>query len=281
MKSAIKVFVKRLIVGATFLLSKIPIGKYIYQQIVDAAMDRKMVVSYRALRMTFAAPNWLNQYRVSTFATKEPETLEWIESIPKGSVLWDIGANIGLYSIYAARARNCRVFAFEPSVFNLELLARNIFLNCLQSQIIIVPIALSDKVGASLFKMSNTDWGGALSTFGQDFDQNGVTLKNIFEYQTLGVSMADAVTLLGIQQPQFIKIDVDGIEHFILRGGNDVLSKVESVLIEINDNFPEQAEESARHLKNAGLSLRKKCDLGVANQYNQWWIRGSATPNPS
>ena len=232
-----------------------------------------MVVSYRALRMTFAAPNWLNQYRVSTFATKEPETLEWIDAIPAESILWDVGANIGLYTIYAAKKRNCRVFAFEPSVFNLELLARNIFLNGLQNQVTIVPIALNDKVGASLFRMSNTDWGGALSTFGQDFDQNGAPLKNIFEYQTLGVSMADVVKLLGIQAPQFIKIDVDGIEHFILRGGKDVLAKVDSVLIEINDNFTEQAEESSRHLKEAGLSLYRKYSLGLPTQYNQWWTR--------
>jgi len=73
------------------------------------------------------------------FATKEPETLEWIDRIPEKSVLWDIGANVGLYSCYAAKARGCRVFAFEPSVFNLEILARNIFLNQLTDQITIVP----------------------------------------------------------------------------------------------------------------------------------------------
>ena len=39
-----------------------------------------------------------------------------------GGVFVDIGANIGLYSIYAAKCRNIKVFAFEPSVFNLEFL---------------------------------------------------------------------------------------------------------------------------------------------------------------
>ena len=276
MRSRIKTFLKRLIVKVVDFLSRIPMGRYIYQQIVDAAMNLKMAVNHGSFRLIFTSPNALNQYRISTFATKEPETLEWVDSIPVESILWDVGANIGLYSIYAAKARNCRVYAFEPSVFNLELLARNIFLNTLQNQITIVPIALSDKVGASLFKMSNTAWGGALSTFCQDFDQNGATLKNIFEYQTLGVSMADAVTLLGIPEPQFVKIDVDGIEHFILRGGKEVLAKVDSVLIEINDDFREQAEESSRHLMEAGLSLYRKCGLGLPNQYNQWWTRKAA-----
>ena len=66
---------------------------------------------------------------------------------------------------------------------------------------------------------------------------------------------------------------VDGIEHFILRGGIEVLNYVDSVLLEINDEFIEQAHESEILLKSAGLTLYKKCDLGVLNQYNQWWIR--------
>jgi FkbM family methyltransferase len=271
----IKNLTKRLIAWVVSWLAKTSLGRYIYQQIINVAMDQKKVVSYRSLQMNFTVPNGLNQYRISTFSTKEPETLEWIDAIPEGSVLWDVGANIGLYTIYAAKARNCRVFSFEPSVFNLELLSRNIFLNVLQGKVTIVPIALSDKLGSSMFKMSNTDWGGALSTFGESFDQNGNIINEVFEYQTIGMSMNEAVRLLEIPAPKFIKIDVDGIEHFILRGGADVLNKVESVLVEINDDFAEQAEQTEQYLKNAGLLLHRKYDLGVGNQYNQWWIRGN------
>jgi FkbM family methyltransferase len=137
----------------------------------------------------------------------------------------------------------------------------------------IVPVALSDKIGKSMFKMSNTEWGGALSTVGQSFNQDGEELRQVFEYQTLGLSMDDACTLLKIPQPQYLKMDVDGIEHFILRGGMNTLALVQSVMVEINDAFSHQAEESAAVLKRAGLVLHRKCDLGVPNQYNQWWIR--------
>jgi len=272
----LKQFAKYIITRAALGLSKTSVGLYAYQQIIDNSMKRERVVNYRSYRMVFAVPNWLNQYRIDTFATKEPETLEWVDSIPEGSALWDVGANIGLYAIYAAKARNCRVYAFEPSVFNLELLARNIFLNNLQSQITIIPVALSDQLGPNSFKMTTTAWGGALSTFGQDFDQDGALIKDIFEYQTLGMSITDAVGLLHIPQPDYIKIDVDGIEHLILRGGGNVLAKVNGVLIEINDNSLEQAEETIRLLENAGLSLHRKCDLGVPNQFNQWWLRAIA-----
>ena len=236
-------------------------------------MDASTKVAHGSTEMQFSTPNALARYRATSFSTKEPDTITWLDAIANDAVLWDVGANVGLYSIYAAKKSSARVYAFEPSVFNLELLARNIFQNALQPNITIVPIALSDGIGPSLFKMSSTVWGGALSTFGQDFDQHGGKLSSVFEYTTMGVSMNDAMQFLGIPAPRFIKIDVDGIEHFILRGGAAVLRCAESVLIEINDDFLAQAEESARHLENAGLSLLRKCSIDAGNQYNQWWVR--------
>jgi len=273
MKKFIKTIVKRFIGLVMAGLPKTVFGRYIHQEMIMKIMSRSEEVFHCGHTMRFSVPNRLNDYRIQTFATKEPATLEWIEAIPPGSVLWDVGANIGLYSVYAAMAQKCKVFAFEPSVFNLELLARNIALNNLQETVCIVPIALSDKIGTSMFKMSNTEWGGALSTFGESFDQDGLELRQVFEYQTLGLSMDDACDLLKIPPPQYLKMDVDGIEHFILRGGMTTLGLLEGVLIEINDAFVHQAEESTALLKKVGLVLHRKCDLGVLNQYNQWWIR--------
>ena len=84
----------------------------------------------------------------------------------------------------AALARDARVYSFEPSVFNLELLARNIELNGLQKKICIIPTPLSNKLSFNMFQMSNTEWGGALSTFEHKINQDGELLKKVFEYQT-------------------------------------------------------------------------------------------------
>jgi FkbM family methyltransferase len=230
-------------------------------------------VSHNSVLMSLLVPNALCRYRAVTFSTKEPDTLRWLDSIPPKAILWDVGANIGIYSIYAAKRQNVRVISFEPSVFNLELLARNIHLNNLQDQIQIVPIALTDSMGFSLFRMTNTAWGGALSTFGQAFDQNGMVLNASFEYSIIGISMDQAVETIGIPLPNFLKIDVDGIEHLILRGGASVLAHVESVLVEINDDFEEQASESAYHLRKSGLKPAGKFSLNSNNQYNQLWTR--------
>jgi len=269
----IKKIVINLIEFTVLLLSKTSAGSYVFEKIIDSVMNRESVIRHKTNKFIFSVPNRLNRYRIATFATKEPETLEWLDSIPEGSIVWDVGANVGLYSIYAAKVRKCKVYAFEPSVFNLELLARNIFLNDLQHQITIIPIALNDELGTNMFQMSTTVWGGALSTFEKGFDQDGAAFKDVFEYQTIGISLSETCDHLGIPKPDYIKIDVDGIEHFILRGASKVLIKVKGVMVEINDEFVEQAEESTRLLGNAGLNLHRKCDLGGTSQFNQWWSR--------
>ena len=218
---------------------------------------------------------------MDTFSTKEPETLEWIDGIPEGAVVWDIGANVGLYSCYAAMQRGCKVFAFEPSVFNLELLARNINLNKLKDHISIIPLALSDKLAVAELNMTSTEWGGALSTFGQDYGHDGETMQKIFEFKTLGLSMEDAVNLLKITPPDYIKMDVDGIEHLILQGGKSLLKHVQGVLIEINDEFVEQSKVSASCLTDAGLTMVSKRHSEMVEEsafndaFNQVWFRQS------
>ena len=279
MKELFKTGIRRLIDFSVAVLGRTRPGRYIYVRIVGSAMSRTQTVSHQGMSLIFAVPNALNQYRADSFSTKEPETLEWIDGIPSGAVVWDIGANVGLYSCYAAKRRACRVFAFEPSVFNLELLARNVFLNDLTELVTLVPLPLSDVLAVSTLNMTTTEWGGALSSFGQDFGHDGQAMHKVFKFPTIGVSMADAVELLKIPQPDYIKMDVDGIEHLILKGGMPVLSSVKGILIEINDKFTTQANDASTYLQQAGFSLKEKrhaetFDTGIAQYtFNQIWGR--------
>lgn len=281
MKIAFSRAFKRCINLSVALLGKTAAGRYLFGQIVGNAMAQTRSAEHRGIKLTFAVPNGLNQYRVDTFSTKEPETLQWIDRFPAGSVVWDIGANVGLYSCYAAKARGCRVFAFEPSVFNLELLARNIFLNRLTERITIVPLPLCENLAVSNLSMTTTHWGGALSTFGQSFGHDGKPIDKVFEFPTIGLSMTDAVALLKIPQPEYIKMDVDGIEHLILKGGMPILRGIKEALIEINDQFATQAVDAKNFLEGAGLTLKEKkhadCfDFHTGSTkytYNQIWVR--------
>lgn len=281
MKAHLKAALKGAIQFSLDTGGKTRLGKYLFKQILSTSMEQVREVTHKGSSFKFATPNVLCEWRAQTFSTKEPETLEWIDGIPEGAILWDVGANIGLYATYAAKQRNCRVWAFEPSVFNLELLARNIYLNDLVSKVCIVPFALSTEIGSNQLRMTTTEWGGALSTFGEDYGWDGEAIRKVFEFQTMGLPMDSVRDLLNIPQPDYIKMDVDGIEHLILSGGESVLKGVREVLIEVNDDFIEQAEGCEKLLKAAGLSLKHKLHsemidsstTGFQNTYNQIWVR--------
>jgi FkbM family methyltransferase len=213
MSKIVKNAVKSMLSGTIRAINKTDAGRYFFNRVVNSAMEQSAEVLYGGIKFRFATPNGLCDWRARTFATKEPETLDWIDNIDVGSIMWDIGANVGLYSVYAAKKRNCNVYAFEPSVFNLELLARNISMNNLVNQICIIPIPLSDKIGISKMQLTTTEWGGALSTFDQEFGWDGKIINKVFEFQTIGLSMENAMSLLNIPIPEYIKIDVDGLEH--------------------------------------------------------------------
>ena len=203
--------------------------------------------------------------RIKTYATKEPETLQWIDGFERGSVLWDIGANIGLYSLYAAKSRQCKVIAFEPSVFCLEFLARNIWMNDLQNLISIVPNALSNQTKINLLTLSSREWGESSNSFGTSLNQDGNEINQSLDYQVLGMTIDDMIAKLGLQKPNYIKIDVDGIEPIILSGGTNLLREVESVSIEV-PTYDGANSQVADILIGAGLSLEKQ-------EGNQIWRR--------
>lgn len=257
-------------------------GRYFHDQVVRMAMAQTHDVAHGSVRVRLAVPNALCRYRAETFSSKEPETLAWIDALPDGAVLWDVGANVGLYSIYAAKRRNCRVWAFEPSVFNLEALARNVHLSGVTDRVCLVPLALSDGLGPNLLRMTSTEWGGALSTFGEEYGHDGRKLEPVFEFQILGLSIEDATERLAIPLPDYIKMDVDGIEHLILKGGAAVLRGAKGILVEVNDDFEELAGQCQALLSAAGLTLKEKVHAPAMadspqfrNTYNQIWHRAS------
>jgi FkbM family methyltransferase len=271
-KKSIKTLVKYLV----STISKNQYGVRFIDYFVTQVLNKTQTVYHNGTKFILSTPNGLNHYRADTFSTKEPETLEWVNTFKSGSILWDIGANVGLYSCYAAKTKNCKVYSFEPSVFNLELLAKNIWLNSLTSNISIIPMPLSDKIGFNTLNMSSVLWGGALSTFGETYGYDGEELNTIFEFTTLGITMNESNTLLNIPFPDYIKIDVDGIEHLILKGGMDIIKNCKAILIEIDDDFELQSNQTKELLQNCGLHLLEKKHAEIYSNtttYNQIWVR--------
>ncbi|EMF88594.1 MULTISPECIES: FkbM family methyltransferase [Leptospira] len=225
--------------------------------LLNLLLNKKTKIKHKNISLIFYTPNQLCEYRANSFSTKEPDTLYWIDSFQKNNVFYDIGANVGIYSIYAAK-RGMQVVAFEPSLFNLEILARNVNLNCLQETIRILPIALNSKNGINKMRHSTTQWGGALSTFEKQYGFDGKTLNEVFSYLTLGITLDFTIKYFNLLPPDYIKLDVDGIEHLILQGGTRYIKGVKEILVEVNEHFEEQNESCNEILKNCGFTLISK-----------------------
>lgn len=215
-------------------------------------------------KINFFIPSQIVEGRVKTFFTKEPETLEWIDSFDSTNkiILWDIGANIGLYSIYAAvKHNNCEIVSFEPSTSNLRTLSRNISINNLEDRIKIFTNPLSNKTDRfSKMKEGQFVEGGALNSFGEDYNFEGKKFDSSMNYQLIGKSINSILENKILDVPNYIKIDVDGIEHLILEGAGRYLDddNLLSLSIEINENFAEQHEKALKIMKEYNFKILHK-----------------------
>jgi hypothetical protein len=84
------------------------------------------------------------------------------------------------------------------------------------------------------------EWGGALSSFEKEYGYDGERLNQVFSYNTVGIALDFFQSVFSVPKPDYIKIDVDGIEHLILSGGKYSLINAKEILIEITEGFFEQ-----------------------------------------
>jgi FkbM family methyltransferase len=264
-----------------FNLLKSGFGSRLLDAFVSRSENRIATIRHRAsnnidIVLHFFTPNFVCNWRATTFSAKEPETLKWIDEYGGDGVFFDIGANIGLYSIYYAKSKGGKVFAFEPSVLNTKQLAKNISLNKASDVVSILSSPLTDENGFAQFRHASLEEGSALSSFGVPYGQDGKIFHESLSYSLLGFSL-DFLVEAGLipGNPSLIKIDVDGIEHLILRGAMKTLKNPEckSVLVEVTPKFIEQTMGVHECLRDAGFMLQNPDDEKNPNGYNQIWVR--------
>lgn len=191
----------------------------------------------------YVAPNRLAAKRVHTLFTKEPTTIPWIETFARDDVFFDIGANVGMYSIYASATTGCRTYSFEPEALNYAELNKNIFINRLHGRATAYNIAISDEtrvgelfLGAFGYSYSHHDFNE--STWKEDhyFGDKATKMDERLAQGCVSLPVDDLVGIYGLPQPHHIKIDVDGLEHRVFNSMRKTLqsSALKTVLIEID-----------------------------------------------
>ena len=208
------------------------------------------LVRGRPIRVHVAS--FVELYRVRSYSTKEPDTLEWIDRFQPGTVFFDVGANIGVYSLYAAaRHESVRVFAFEPESLNYASLNQNIALNNFQNVVRAYCLALSESASLSDLSIAKMRAGGSHNQFG-DHASAPSHIQG-----ALGLSLDDLCSRWALPFPHTLKIDVDGLELPILRGAQHILSHphFRSLLIELRKDDPAQSEAVKAICERAGLVM--------------------------
>ncbi len=191
--------------------------------------------------LRFSTPNKTAFWRVETLFSKEPATITWLERLKPGMVLLDVGANVGMYSIFGAKKQRAIVYAFEPESQNFALLTKNIVLNGLEQSVKAYPVALSDKIGLDQLYLSAFNWdgGGSCHSFGDEVGFNLEARSAPLAQGCAAWTIDEAVRCGAIDVPDFIKVDVDGFEYKVIKGAENTLKnvKVRSLCIEINTNL--------------------------------------------
>lgn len=214
-----------------------------------------MKLRHRDRVVRYAAPNQRCLWRIQTLLTKEPGTIAWLDAIAPDEVLLDIGANVGMYTIYAAVLCDATVFACEPESQNYGILGMNIALNRVDRRVTAWCVAASDTEGFDKLHLSDFGGGGSCHSFGEALDPN-LKEKSFPLVQGCYATPADRLVQCGaMPQPHHIKIDVDGFEHKVIKGAAAILAApgLRSLSIEIN---PALAEHRwiIEHLGSLGFS---------------------------
>ena len=196
--------------------------------------------------LIFFSPNFLINLLIRDFHSKEPETIEWIDNFDKKNkiIFWDIGSNIGLYSVYAAATiENIEVISFEPSTSNLRILSRNISINNLEKKIKIFQLPLGVNKNKFLeFSERKFNEGESHNSLDKNINFEGKKLDPMNSYQVLSTNIDQIIDDKILDIPNYIKIDVDGIEHLILKGGIKLFKNTQISEIQI-ENVETQIED--------------------------------------
>jgi len=132
-------------------------------------------------------------------------------------VIVDVGANMGMFSLFANKFYDCKCYAFEPVKSTIDLLKKNIALNQMERSIDLVPYALNDKECDIEIQIDQNNIGA--SSFIQDIEK------------CIGLEKIHCITLdkwaneNQISKIDFVKADIEGAERNMLLGATEVLQK--------------------------------------------------------
>lgn len=240
------------------------INKFMNERNLDNSQKASVVLTLKDLltinvtsnnekaKVVYDAMNETVLWRAQSMFSKEPETIEWIDCFDEGDVFWDIGANVGVFTLYAG-ILGYKTLAFEPSSANYYSLNKNIMINKIDSHASAFCIAFSEDESLGSMELRGLNIGGALHSFSKE-NQEGY-----FHHGAFSISIDRFIEIFKPSFPNQLKIDVDGLEALIIKGAKKTLSdpRLKSILIEIDRSNEDELESIQNIILEAGFVLKK------------------------
>lgn len=226
------------------------------------------LIEHDGVQIVYCTPTLSTKWRADGVYHNEPRTLEWIAEFAADDVLFDVGANVGMYTMWAALTRGARVYAFEPESQNYAVLCKNILYNRVQESVTAYCIAISNETKIRHLNLHGFSAGTAQHAFDAhvhawDADSPGLRFfEPVFRQGSMSMSI-DALVAHGLPVPTHIKVDVDGFEDKVIDGARETLERgrTASLLIEINQRINAH-RRTVRRLEDLGYAAE---DTGEGN----------------
>jgi FkbM family methyltransferase len=159
----------------------------------------------------------------------------------------DIGAHIGLFSVFASRTLHARrIIGVEPDPANFELLSRNISANNLENATL-VKAALADETGERRIYTNPSNTGG------HSFSPRGASSRPV-----ITVSLMELFNSSGVSECSLLKMDCEGAEMEILESAPDELLRIVSAIsleYHLDAYLPERLEKFQKRMEGLGFLL--------------------------
>ncbi len=194
--------------------------------------------------------------RANKLLSSEIDTINWLNKLDSSNVLLDVGANIGTYTIYAAK-NGVKVVSCEPLWNNFSVLCKNIEINNLNNIVYPVFAALTDKQYMAELLVSSSKAGASCNTIEGEEAQSFKNSDSLIFNNVMAISGNHLFKKFNLPIPTHIKIDVDGIEEKVIDGCDELFSNkvCKSVLVETSLLEYKAVDNIINNLTCNGFSL--------------------------
>jgi len=195
-------------------------------------------------------------WRANTLFTEEEMIIDWFNSFEKKDIFYDIGANVGIYSSYVGKLKECKVYSFEPEINNIQTMYSNFYQNKLLDNCIVVPLAADNETKLKPFHIREFTKGGALNSIGRESFYES-QIGNPFVSQTFCMKTDDIIDLYKLPIPTKVKVDVDSNELKVIEGMIHTLNHIKELYIELDKSIDEH-KSVFKILEENGFIVKKE-----------------------